>query len=145
MNSCVFVSVKWEVKYQWAIIYFTLPTFQEEELAGSPMLCLLSDNKTWMLVGISNWRIACSKSGTERPRLYDKITSNIEWIHKTMRAISWVKLRMMYVMNRLSNKQSQPFPKCDRSTKMLIIYFIAIYPSSDPLQTDCNCDFILLA
>uniref|UniRef100_A0A1V1FKK9 Putative serine protease 38 n=1 Tax=Reticulitermes speratus TaxID=60591 RepID=A0A1V1FKK9_9NEOP len=60
----------------------------EEELAGSPMLCLLSDNKTWTLVGVSNWRIACSKSGTERPRLYDKITSNIEWIHKTMSAIS---------------------------------------------------------
>lgn len=60
----------------------------EEELAGSPMLCLLSDNKTWTLVGISNWRIACSRPGTERPRLYDKITSNIEWIRKTMSAMS---------------------------------------------------------
>ncbi|XP_069697867.1 atrial natriuretic peptide-converting enzyme [Periplaneta americana] len=60
----------------------------EEELAGSPMLCLLGDSKSWTLVGVSNWRIACSKSGTERPRLYDKITSNIEWIHKTMSAIS---------------------------------------------------------
>jgi len=70
--------------------YSALFSWQEEELAGSPMLCLLSDNKTWTLVGVSNWRIACSKSGTERPRLYDKITSNIEWIHKTMSAISWV-------------------------------------------------------
>nr|CAD7464174.1 unnamed protein product [Timema tahoe] len=60
----------------------------EEELAGSPMVCLQSDNRTWTLVGISNWRIACSKLGTERPRMYDKISSNIEWIHSITSAVS---------------------------------------------------------
>jgi hypothetical protein len=83
----VFVTVL-EFIYHQVFINFIILAFQEEELAGSPMLCLLSDNKTWTLVGISNWRIACSRPGTERPRLYDKITSNIEWIRKTMSAMS---------------------------------------------------------
>ncbi|GLH06266.1 Serine protease nudel [Gryllus bimaculatus] len=60
----------------------------EEEFAGSPMLCLSPKTWKWNLVGISNWRIACSKLGVERPRMYDKITSNIEWIKRTMSAIS---------------------------------------------------------
>lgn len=62
--------------------------FQEEELAGSPMLCLLPDGVRWSLVGVSNWRIACSKIGVQRPRMYDKITSNVDWIHQTISAIS---------------------------------------------------------
>lgn len=82
------VTIMYEFIHKQVIINFTIFAFQEEELAGSPMLCLLSDNKTWTLVGISNWRIACSRPGTERPRLYDKIISNIEWIHKIMSAIS---------------------------------------------------------
>lgn len=52
------------------------------------MLCLLPDGAKWSLAGISNWRIACSKSGIDRPRMYDKITSNVEWIHDTISAIS---------------------------------------------------------
>ncbi|XP_034940783.1 atrial natriuretic peptide-converting enzyme [Chelonus insularis] len=52
----------------------------EEELAGSPMLCLLSDKKKWALTGVSSWRIACSRNAIERPRLYDKVSSNIAWI-----------------------------------------------------------------
>ncbi|XP_066997749.2 atrial natriuretic peptide-converting enzyme [Anabrus simplex] len=59
----------------------------EEELAGSPMLCLSPETKTWKILGVSNWRIACSKVGVERPRMYDKITSNIPWIKRTMSAI----------------------------------------------------------
>lgn len=58
--------------------------FQEEELAGSPMLCLNSDRNKWTLTGITNWRIACAKNGTQRPRLYDKTASNIDWIHSTI-------------------------------------------------------------
>ncbi|XP_049952407.1 atrial natriuretic peptide-converting enzyme [Schistocerca serialis cubense] len=60
----------------------------EEEVAGSPMVCLSSDSKRWILMGLSNWRIACAASGMERPRLYDKITSNIDWIFKTMQTVT---------------------------------------------------------
>ncbi|XP_012228176.1 atrial natriuretic peptide-converting enzyme [Linepithema humile] len=56
----------------------------EEELAGSPMLCLQEDGRRWALTGIGSWRIACSKDGLERPRLYDKISSHIDWIKSTI-------------------------------------------------------------
>ncbi|XP_024945636.1 atrial natriuretic peptide-converting enzyme isoform X2 [Cephus cinctus] len=56
----------------------------EEEVAGSPMLCLLADGQRWALMGVGSWRIACSKAGTERPRLYDQISSNIAWIQSTV-------------------------------------------------------------
>ncbi|KAK0098199.1 hypothetical protein PV326_010521 [Microctonus aethiopoides] len=56
----------------------------EEELAGSPMLCLQADGKRWALTGVSTWRIACSTAGVERPRLYDKVSSNIAWIKSTI-------------------------------------------------------------
>lgn len=63
---------------------FSMDDCNEEEVAGSPMLCLLSDNRRWALAGVSSWRIACSKPGTERPRLYDKISSNLAWIKSTI-------------------------------------------------------------
>ncbi|OXU25522.1 hypothetical protein TSAR_016581 [Trichomalopsis sarcophagae] len=56
----------------------------EEEVAGSPLLCLQPDNRRWALAGVGSWRIACSKSGQERPRLYDKISSNLAWIKSTI-------------------------------------------------------------
>ncbi|XP_031835982.1 atrial natriuretic peptide-converting enzyme isoform X3 [Nomia melanderi] len=56
----------------------------EEEVAGSPMLCLRSDGQRWALTGVGSWRIACSKAGIERPRLYDKVSSNIAWIRSTI-------------------------------------------------------------
>ncbi|XP_011309564.1 atrial natriuretic peptide-converting enzyme [Fopius arisanus] len=56
----------------------------EEELAGSSMLCLLADGKRWALTGVSSWRIACSKTGHERPRLYDNVSPNIAWIKSTI-------------------------------------------------------------
>ncbi|KAF3426840.1 hypothetical protein E2986_12650 [Frieseomelitta varia] len=56
----------------------------EEEVAGSPMLCLQPDDRRWALTGVGSWRIACSKVGVERPRLYDKISSNIAWIKSTI-------------------------------------------------------------
>lgn len=61
----------------------------EEEFAGSPMMCS-SPNVTvggkWHLIGIANWRIACTKNnnGLLRPRMYDKISSNINWILETI-------------------------------------------------------------
>ncbi|XP_063221549.1 atrial natriuretic peptide-converting enzyme-like [Bacillus rossius redtenbacheri] len=60
----------------------------EEEFAGSPMLCLQPGGQSWTLVGISNWRIACSKAGVERPRMYDRISSNMDWILDTISAVS---------------------------------------------------------
>lgn len=56
----------------------------EEEFAGSPVMCLLADGKQWALVGVASWRIACAQSGIERPRMYDKITSNSAWIRYTI-------------------------------------------------------------
>lgn len=56
----------------------------EEELAGSPVLCMLPDNHRWALVGIASWRIACAQAGVERPRMYDKITPNSAWIRDTI-------------------------------------------------------------
>lgn len=47
------------------------------------MLCLDQENK-WSIIGLTNWRIACSKSGVDRPRMYDKIVSNIDWILKNL-------------------------------------------------------------
>jgi len=55
---------------------------QEEELAGSSMVCKSPTSDKWTLVGVTNWRIACGKNGTERPRMYDKISSNVEWIRE---------------------------------------------------------------
>lgn len=59
----------------------------EEEFAGSPLLCQLSDKKRWALVGVSSWRIACTHFGSERPRMYDKITSNVAWIREIINSI----------------------------------------------------------
>lgn len=59
----------------------------EEEFAGAPMMCLLSDGKRWALVGVSSWRIACTHSGTERPRMYDRIESNSAWIRDIINSI----------------------------------------------------------
>lgn len=56
----------------------------EEEFAGSPVMCMQSDGRKWALVGIASWRIACAQIGVERPRMYDKITSNSAWIRDTI-------------------------------------------------------------
>lgn len=54
----------------------------EEEFAGSPLVCQYGEK--WFLTGITNWRIACTKSGLERPRAYDKISSNLKWIQESI-------------------------------------------------------------
>ncbi|KAG4075762.1 hypothetical protein HA402_003588 [Bradysia odoriphaga] len=58
----------------------------EEEFAGSPVICMLPQGNRWALIGIASWRIACAQSGLERPRMYDKITSNSVWIRDTMQS-----------------------------------------------------------
>ncbi|XP_075220339.1 atrial natriuretic peptide-converting enzyme [Lycorma delicatula] len=63
---------------------YSMDDCSEEEVAGSPMVCLQEETQRWTLVGITNWRIACSKSGSQRPRLYDKTESNIDWIRTTV-------------------------------------------------------------
>lgn len=60
----------------------------EEEFAGSPLICMLPHTKRWIVVGVTSWRIACGHpSGVERPRMYDKIESNIVWIKETIYSI----------------------------------------------------------
>ncbi|XP_065365129.1 uncharacterized protein LOC135958180 [Calliphora vicina] len=56
----------------------------QEEYAGAPVQCLITGTNQWALVGVSSWRIACAASGVERPRMYDKITSNVAWIRETV-------------------------------------------------------------
>ncbi|XP_055523344.1 uncharacterized protein LOC129717463 [Wyeomyia smithii] len=58
----------------------------EEEFAGSPVVCLLSTERKWALVGVASWRIACAPNGVARPRMYDKITSNSQWIREIIAA-----------------------------------------------------------
>lgn len=67
----------------------TEATFQkhdctQEEFSGAPVQCTLPGTNQWALVGISSWRIACGPTGVERPRMYDKITSNAAWIRDTI-------------------------------------------------------------
>ncbi|VVC26019.1 Low-density lipoprotein (LDL) receptor class A, conserved site,SEA domain,Low-density lipoprotein (LDL) [Cinara cedri] len=57
----------------------------EEEFAGSPMMCLSTNKRNWVLVGVTNWRIACSADGMMRPRLYDKVKSNHKWINTVLK------------------------------------------------------------
>lgn len=58
----------------------------EEEYAGSSIVCMLPNTKRWALVGVTSWRIACAPTGVERPRMYDKISSNSEWIRSVITA-----------------------------------------------------------
>lgn len=85
------------------------------------MLCLLSDNRRWALTGVSSWRIGCSKPGTERPRLYDKISSNLAWIKST---IDWFVNNKKKVINQqtlhLENSKFKVIWNCD---KRLYLYF----------------------
>ncbi|XP_072943335.1 atrial natriuretic peptide-converting enzyme [Epargyreus clarus] len=56
----------------------------EEEYAGSSMMCFDDTTKHWSLTGVSGWRIACSKIGLGRPRIYDAISSHVDWIRRTI-------------------------------------------------------------
>lgn len=54
-------------------------------MAGSPMVCLTSQQQRWVLIGVSNWRLSCSPIGMQRPRLYDKVVSNVNWIRNIIK------------------------------------------------------------
>lgn len=53
-------------------------------MAGSAMICLTSKQNRWILVGVSGWRISCTPIGMQRPRLYDKVISNVNWIQSVV-------------------------------------------------------------
>ncbi|XP_012544680.3 atrial natriuretic peptide-converting enzyme [Bombyx mori] len=56
----------------------------EEEYAGSSMMCFDDKTKRWSIMGVSAWRIACAKIGLGRPRIYDPVTSHVDWIRRTV-------------------------------------------------------------
>ncbi|XP_021189618.3 atrial natriuretic peptide-converting enzyme [Helicoverpa armigera] len=56
----------------------------EEEYAGNSMMCFNEKTKQWSLEGVSGWRIACTKIGLGRPRIYDSISSHVDWIRRTI-------------------------------------------------------------
>ena len=85
MSTCENVSIA-TVNSMCAEAAYHKQDCSEEEYAGSPIVCLLPDGKRWSLVGITSWRIACAVNGIERPRMYDKITSNSAWIRETVNA-----------------------------------------------------------
>ncbi|XP_017870387.1 PREDICTED: uncharacterized protein LOC108618767 [Drosophila arizonae] len=58
----------------------------QEEYSGAPVQCLIPGTNQWALIGVSSWRIACGPTGVERPRMYDKIASNADWIRETVNA-----------------------------------------------------------
>lgn len=53
-------------------------------MAGSAMLCLTSQQNRWVLIGVSNWRISCTPVEMRRPRLYDKVATNVNWIRSVI-------------------------------------------------------------
>ncbi|GBP59203.1 Atrial natriuretic peptide-converting enzyme [Eumeta japonica] len=56
----------------------------KEEYAGSSMVCFDERSKRWSLAGVSGWRIACSKIGLGRPRIYDSVASHLDWVRRTV-------------------------------------------------------------
>lgn len=48
------------------------------------MMCFDEISKRWSLVGVSEWRIACSKIGQGRPRIYDAVSANVDWIRRSV-------------------------------------------------------------
>ncbi|XP_054268475.1 atrial natriuretic peptide-converting enzyme isoform X2 [Macrosteles quadrilineatus] len=83
MDQCANISIM-SVNALCANSVYSMEDCSEEELAGSPMICI--DRDHWTLVGITNWRIACAAAGSQRPRMYDKTTPNVDWILTTIKA-----------------------------------------------------------
>ncbi|XP_014225534.1 atrial natriuretic peptide-converting enzyme [Trichogramma pretiosum] len=84
MEKCENVSIA-SVNSVCTEAYYPTDDCAEEEVAGSPLLCLQTDSQRWSIHGISSWRIGCPKAGMERPRLYDQISSNLAWIKSTIK------------------------------------------------------------
>ncbi|XP_060810900.1 atrial natriuretic peptide-converting enzyme isoform X2 [Amyelois transitella] len=83
MNTCENVSIA-TVNGICAEPLYHQDDCDEEEYAGSSMMCFNNKLKRWSLVGVSGWRIACSKIGLGRPRIYDAIASHVDWIRRTI-------------------------------------------------------------
>ncbi|XP_049867168.1 atrial natriuretic peptide-converting enzyme [Pectinophora gossypiella] len=83
MNTCENVSIA-TVNGICAEPLYDQDDCDEEEYAGSSMMCFDNKTKHWSLMGVSGWRIACSKIGLGRPRIYDAIASHVDWIRRTI-------------------------------------------------------------
>ncbi|KAM3963433.1 atrial natriuretic peptide-converting enzyme [Aphomia sociella] len=83
MNTCENVSIA-TVNGICAEPLYDQDDCDEEEYAGSSMMCFDQTSKRWSLIGVSGWRIACSKIGLGRPRIYDAIASHVDWIRRTI-------------------------------------------------------------
>ncbi|XP_026757958.2 atrial natriuretic peptide-converting enzyme [Galleria mellonella] len=83
MNTCENVSIA-TVNGICAEPLYDEDDCDEEEYAGSSMMCFDEKTKRWSLTGVSGWRIACSKIGLGRPRIYDAIASHVDWIRRTI-------------------------------------------------------------
>ncbi|XP_046680550.1 atrial natriuretic peptide-converting enzyme isoform X1 [Homalodisca vitripennis] len=79
MDQCANVSIM-SVNSLCADSVYSMEDCSEEELAGSPMICVNGLDHRWTLVGVTNWRIACAAAGSQRPRVYDKTAPNVDWI-----------------------------------------------------------------
>ncbi|XP_045475481.1 plasma kallikrein isoform X2 [Harmonia axyridis] len=83
MRKCENISIS-SMNSVCAEVAYGQENCHEEEFAGSPVMCVNPTTSTWSIVGITNWKIACSRNGMVRPRMYDKISSNINWIQDTL-------------------------------------------------------------
>ncbi|XP_053625313.1 atrial natriuretic peptide-converting enzyme isoform X2 [Plodia interpunctella] len=83
MNTCENVSIA-TVNGICAEPLYDQDDCDEEEYAGSSMMCFNHKLKRWSLIGVSGWRIACSKIGLGRPRIYDAVASHVDWIRRTI-------------------------------------------------------------
>lgn len=83
MNSCENVSIA-TANGICAEPLYDQDDCDEEEYAGSSMMCFNDNTKQWSLEGVSTWRIACTKIGLGRPRIYDSISSHVDWIRRTI-------------------------------------------------------------
>lgn len=83
MQRCENVSIA-TVNGLCAETLYTQDDCDEEEYAGSSMMCFDEMTKKWSLAGVGGWRIACTKIGQGRPRMYDSVSSHLDWIRRTI-------------------------------------------------------------
>jgi hypothetical protein len=60
---------------------------QNDEFAGSPLLCQLNDGGSWSLVGVSNENRHCDRSFDDpsQSRIYLGVSSISDWVMQTVR------------------------------------------------------------
>ena len=64
-----------------------LKKIQNDEFAGSPLLCQLTDGGSWSLVGVSNENRHCDRSfdDPQQNRVYLGVSSISDWVMQTVR------------------------------------------------------------